>query len=86
MSSDAHTLAALGKNAAGARKLTRLKMETMSFDSLRIALNDPVARARIEDLVPPSGAKGGHGYQPCLVPYWYGMPVFVDSCSSLAER
>lgn len=54
MSSDAHTLGALGKNAAGARKLTRVKMEALTFDSLRVALLDGAARVRLEDLVPPS--------------------------------
>jgi len=52
MSSDAHSLGALGKNAAGARKLTRVKMEALTFESLRIALIDGVARVRIEDLIP----------------------------------
>lgn len=52
MSSDAHTLGALGKNAAGNRKLTRLKMESLTFDSLRIALQDGAARVRLEDLLP----------------------------------
>lgn len=52
VSSDAHTLAALGKNAAGARKLTRLKLESFTFDALRIALIDSSARTRIEDLIP----------------------------------
>ncbi|WP_165235767.1 PHP domain-containing protein, partial [Aquisphaera insulae] len=52
MSSDAHSLTALGRNAQGARKLTRFKMETLNFDSLRIALNDASARTRIEDLIP----------------------------------
>lgn len=54
MSSDAHTLNALGRNASGNRKLTRLKMEALTFASLRIALMDPAARVRLEDLVPPS--------------------------------
>ena len=53
MSSDAHTLGALGKNAAGNRKLTRIKMESLTFDSLRIALLDGAARVRLEDLIPP---------------------------------
>ncbi len=52
MSSDAHTLGALGKNAAGNRKLTRAKMESLTFDSLRIALLDGAARVRLEDLLP----------------------------------
>jgi ABC-type uncharacterized transport system ATPase subunit len=52
MSSDAHSLGALGKNAAGNRKLTRVKMEALTFDSLRIALIDGAARVRLEDLIP----------------------------------
>jgi hypothetical protein len=52
MGSDAHTLDRLGKNAAGARKLTRLKLDTPCFDAVRLALLDAAARVRIEDLVP----------------------------------
>lgn len=52
MSSDAHTLNALGRNANGKRRLTRLKMEALTFASLRIALMDAVARVRLEDLIP----------------------------------
>ncbi len=52
MSSDAHTLDALGKNASGSRRLTRFKMETLTFDALRIALMDGAARVRLEDLIP----------------------------------
>lgn len=54
MSSDAHTLNALGRNASGNRKLTRLKMEALTFPSLRIALMDATARVRLEDLIPAS--------------------------------
>lgn len=52
MSSDAHTLNALGRNANGNRRLTRLKMEELTFVSLRIALMDAAARVRLEDLIP----------------------------------
>ncbi len=52
MGSDAHSLAGLGKNANGARKLTRVKMDTPTFDALKVALLDPAARVRIEDLIP----------------------------------
>ena len=52
MNSDAHSLSALGKNANNARKLTRLKMDALTFDSFRIALLDPVARIRLEDQIP----------------------------------
>lgn len=52
LNSDAHTLAALGRNAANDRKVTRYKMEMPSFGGLRIALEDADARVRIEDHVP----------------------------------
>jgi ABC-type lipoprotein export system ATPase subunit len=54
MSSDAHTLNALGRNASGNKRLTRLKMEALTFASLRIALMDATARVRLEDLIPES--------------------------------
>ena len=54
MSSDAHTRNALGRNASGSRRLTRLKMESLTFNSLRIALMDATARVRLEDLIPPT--------------------------------
>ena len=52
MSSDAHALSALGKNAAGNRKLTRFKMENLSFAALRVAVEDSTARVRIEEAIP----------------------------------
>jgi ABC-type histidine transport system ATPase subunit len=52
--SDAHTLNALGRNAQGDRKVTRIKMQQPSFDALRIALQDSDARVRIEDQIPPN--------------------------------
>ncbi len=52
LNSDAHTLEALGRNAEHARKLTRYKMDTPSFEGLRIALQDADARVRIEDHIP----------------------------------
>lgn len=52
MSSDAHTLNSLGRNASGNRRLTRVKMESLTFNSLRIALLDAAARVRLEDLIP----------------------------------
>ncbi len=52
MNSDAHKLEALGRNARGAKKLTRFKMDALNFDSFRIALVDSSARTRIEDLIP----------------------------------
>ena len=63
MSSDAHSIGALGRNAAGNRKLTRFKMEALSFDSLCVALMDGAARVRLEDLIPAG------------VPHFVGMKL-----------
>jgi ABC-type lipoprotein export system ATPase subunit len=63
MSSDAHSIGALGKNAAGNRRLTRIKMDSLTFDSLRIALLHGAARVRLEDLVPSQ------------VPHFVGMKL-----------
>lgn len=52
LNSDAHSLQALGRNAANVSKVTRYKMEVPSFDGLRIALEDADARVRIEDQIP----------------------------------
>jgi predicted ATPase len=54
MSSDAHSLNALGRNASGNRRLTRVKMEILTFDSLRLALIDSAARTRLEESLPDS--------------------------------
>jgi len=54
--SDSHSLAALGKNTKGQRRMTRIKMDSPSFDGLRIALQDADARIRLEDDVPQSVA------------------------------
>ncbi len=63
MSSDAHTLGALGRNANGNRRVTRFKMESLSFDSLRVALLDCEARVRLEDLI------------PMMIPHFVGMKL-----------
>lgn len=52
LNSDAHTLDALGRNAKGDRKVTRIKMDTPSFAALRIGFEDSDARIRIEDTIP----------------------------------
>ena len=52
LGSDAHSLSALGKNLSGVRKVTRVKLDTPTFAALRIAFLDPVARIRIEDMIP----------------------------------
>ena len=51
--SDAHALNALGRNARGDKKVTRIKMDKPIFDALRIALEDSDARVRLEDQIPP---------------------------------
>ena len=52
MSSDAHTIAKLGKNIDDEAKLTRLKMDDLTFDSFRIALLSGSSRVRIESDLP----------------------------------
>ena len=52
MNSDAHSLDALGKNAKGDRRVTRVKMNTPSFNALRVGLEDAEARVRIEAQIP----------------------------------
>lgn len=54
LNSDAHALAALGRNTANDTRVTRYKMDTPSFHGLRIALEDADARVRIEDHIPQS--------------------------------
>ncbi len=54
--SDSHSLAALGKNANGQRRLTRIKMDSPSFAGLQIALQDADARIRLEEEIPQSFA------------------------------
>jgi hypothetical protein len=63
LGSDAHTFDSFGKNASGNKKLTRIKVDICSFDSLRIALLDPGARLRLEDLIPTT------------VPHFMGMAL-----------
>src|SRR5208283_5206494 len=67
--SDSHSLSALGKNPQGNRRVTRIKMDTPSFNGLRIALQDADARVRLEDEIPQS------------VPYLMGLKIeggFLD--------
>ncbi|PVE49900.1 TrlF family AAA-like ATPase [Rhizobium rhizogenes] len=54
LNSDAHSLLNLGRNAELQKRVTRYKMDTLSFGALRLALDDADARVRIEDLIPPS--------------------------------
>lgn len=54
LNSDAHSLQALGRNAASQKRVTRYKMDSPSFQGLRVALEDADARVRIEDQIPQS--------------------------------
>jgi hypothetical protein len=70
--SDSHALSALGRNAQGNKRVTRIKMDLPSFEGLRIALQDSDARIRLEDEVPQR------------VPYLMGMKIqggFLDGQS-----
>jgi hypothetical protein len=61
LNSDAHSLVSVGTNASGKNRVTRYKMQTPSFRSLRLALLDAEVRVRIEDEI------------PFAVPYVLGM-------------
>lgn len=52
MSSDAHSLDKLGVNAAGEKRLTRIKINELTFNAFKTALICSSSRIRIEDLVP----------------------------------
>ncbi|MBX3027864.1 PHP domain-containing protein [bacterium] len=52
--SDSHALTALGKNASGDRRVTRIKMDTPTFAALKVAFEDSDARVRLEAQLPPS--------------------------------
>lgn len=52
LSSDSHTIDGFGKNIDGANKLTRLKLDSFTFNSFKIALKDSAARVRLEDVIP----------------------------------
>jgi ABC-type lipoprotein export system ATPase subunit len=52
MSSDAHTLTSFGKNLSGAKKLTRIKLDELNFNSFRVAFLDANSRIRIEESIP----------------------------------
>lgn len=54
MSSDAHKLTAFGKNLSGQKKLTRIKLDQLNFNSFRVAFLDANSRIRIEDEIPTS--------------------------------
>lgn len=52
MSSDAHSLDKLGTNAEGNNRLTRIKVDSLNFQGLKIALLSHNSRIRLEDLIP----------------------------------
>lgn len=52
LNSDAHTIKAVGRNARNDSKITRYKMESPSFDGLRIALQENETRVRLEEEIP----------------------------------
>lgn len=54
MSSDAHKLTSFGKNISGQKKLTRIKLDKLNFNSFRVAFLDANSRIRIEDEIPKS--------------------------------
>lgn len=54
MSSDAHKLTSFGKNIGGDKKLTRIKLDQLNFNSFRVAFLDANSRIRIEDEIPIS--------------------------------
>jgi hypothetical protein len=57
MSSDAHKLSSLGKNLSGNKKLTKLKLDNLNFNSFRVAFLDANSRVRIEEEIPSSFPK-----------------------------
>ena len=52
MSSDSHTLTGLGANAEGNKKLTRIKVDSLDFNSFKVALINHESRIRLEDFIP----------------------------------
>lgn len=52
--SDAHQRKNIGTNFQGDEKLTRIKLSTKSFHSLRIALLNADSRVRLEEFIPPT--------------------------------
>ena len=54
LNSDSHTLQALGRNAAGDKRVTRYKMQSLTFTSLRHAMSEGDFRVRLEDELPKS--------------------------------
>lgn len=57
MSSDSHQVSSLGINLSGTKKLTRIKLDELNFNSFRVAFLDPNSRIRIEESIPKSFPK-----------------------------
>lgn len=57
MSSDAHKMSSFGKNLSGRKKLTRLKLDSLDFNSFRVAFLDANSRVKIEEDIPTSFPK-----------------------------
>lgn len=67
LNSDSHTLDKVGRNAAAQTKVTRFKMNDLTFEGLRLAMMENDARVRIEDEIPSTvprivGLKIGGGF------------------------
>lgn len=52
MSSDSHSLDKLGKNAEGDKKLTRIKIDSLTFQAFKNALISHESRIRLENFIP----------------------------------
>lgn len=52
MSSDSHSLDKLGKNAEGDNKLTRIKVDALTFSAFKNALISYESRIRLEEFIP----------------------------------
>ncbi len=63
MSSDSHSLTKLGVNAEGDKKLTRIKIDTLTFNAFKNALISHESRIRLEDCIPNS------------IPYIVGLKI-----------
>ena len=57
MSSDAHSFTSLGINLSGSKKLTRIKLDELNFNSFRVSFLDANSRIRIEENIPSSFPK-----------------------------
>lgn len=52
MSSDSHVLSKIGINAENNTRLTRIKVDSLNFQSFKVALINHQARIRLEDFIP----------------------------------